>query len=428
MTRAQRALVAALVVAFVVLGVVVEVRSAFLRRRMTDVGCYLRAAWAVRAGADVYSVTDDNGWHYNYPPLLAILIAPLADAPPGQPAVTALPFPVSVAVWYWASVAAFVLAVHMIASALEAASGIPTRPFGQRWWAARLVPLLVVAVPAGRTLARGQVNLFVLALLAGWVAGTIRGHQFRAGLCLAVAVCIKVIPALLVLYPLWRRDRRGLAGVAAGLVAGLAVVPAITCGPTAALAQARTFLETTILPGLGAGGDTSRGVELTHANTTDSQSIMTALHNVVHPHQWHRPAQVDPWVRRVHWAVGGVLLLLTLGRTGRGVGAPRDEVCLMGALTVLMAVVSPVCHMHYFVFALPLVAGLNWGRPGRFASAAAIAFVIANLLSCLPVPLFRQYGLTTLAALALWGVAIARPRRATATPVPGATIAPAVAA
>jgi hypothetical protein len=195
-----------------------------------------------------------------------------------------------------------------------------------------------------------------------------------------------------------------------------------------ALVQARTFLDTTILPGLGAGGDTSRGIELTHANTTDSQSIMTALHNVVHPHQWYRPAQVDPWVRRVHWAVGGVLLLLTLARAGRGVQSPRDEVCRMGALTVLMAVVSPVCHMHYFVFALPLVAGLCWGRPGRFVSAVILAFVVANLLSCLPVPLFRQFGLTTLAALALWAVAMTRPGRAAAKPAPASTIPAAVAA
>ena len=65
--------------ALVAFGVLVEVRSAFLKRRMGDLGCYLRGAWAVRTGADLYSVTDDNNWHYNYPALLAILMAPLAD-------------------------------------------------------------------------------------------------------------------------------------------------------------------------------------------------------------------------------------------------------------------------------------------------------------------------------------------------------------
>ena len=63
-------------------GVLVEIRSAYMRRRMTDLNCYLRAAWAVRqGGADLYHVFDDNGWHYNYPPLFAILLTPLADPP-----------------------------------------------------------------------------------------------------------------------------------------------------------------------------------------------------------------------------------------------------------------------------------------------------------------------------------------------------------
>src|SRR5262245_17109635 len=88
----------ALVVGVVVVGVVgivVEVRSAYLTRRMTDFQVYLRAAWAVRTGADVYAVQDDNHWHYNYPPLFAILLVPLADAPPGTAPLTGgVPFAV----------------------------------------------------------------------------------------------------------------------------------------------------------------------------------------------------------------------------------------------------------------------------------------------------------------------------------------------
>src|SRR5689334_10152746 len=71
-----------LLLVFLPLGALVEYRSAFLKRRMTDLNCYLRAAWAVRqGGGDLYHVLDDNGWHYNYPPLYAILLAPLADPP-----------------------------------------------------------------------------------------------------------------------------------------------------------------------------------------------------------------------------------------------------------------------------------------------------------------------------------------------------------
>src|SRR5580700_7319766 len=79
--RWERWALALLFLATVVFGVLVENKSAFLCRRMGDLGCYLRAAWAVRAGADMYGLTEDNGWHYNYPPLYAILLTPLADPP-----------------------------------------------------------------------------------------------------------------------------------------------------------------------------------------------------------------------------------------------------------------------------------------------------------------------------------------------------------
>src|SRR5262245_32930332 len=117
--RAQRWGLLLLAAFFVVFGVLVEVRSAFMQRHMTDLQVYLRAAWAVRAGQDFYAVTDDNFWHYHYPPLLAILLTPLADAPPGAERSWQVPFPVTVAVWYLLGLACLVFAVHTLAAAVE---------------------------------------------------------------------------------------------------------------------------------------------------------------------------------------------------------------------------------------------------------------------------------------------------------------------
>jgi len=414
-------------VAAIVLGGIVEWRSVFLKRRMTDVGCYLRAAWAVRTGNNLYDVTDDNHWHYNYPPLLAVLIAPLADSPPGQPQPTAVPYAASVAIWYAASLVAICLAVHWLASALsvaglsEAGPRVPwTRGpgsvtpakeepirFGYHWCAMRLLPFLILLPAIGRTLARGQVNLFVVALLAGWIAGIVRGNRFRAGLYLAAAVCIKVIPALLIIHPLWRRDRRCLLGTAVGLLLGLIVIPVAACGPRAAYEHAHTFLKVTLLPGMGVeSGDTTRLIELTSINTTDSQSMMTALHNLAHPNPWLRPPKAEPWVRRTHWGMAVALLAITLWRYRRE-RSGRSEVCFAGALMVVMTVASPVSHLHYFVFCLPLVAGL-WATEQRSRGLVTVTafFVFANAASLLPIDLFRSFGLTTLAALVLWGAAM----------------------
>src|SRR5262249_39700762 len=200
------ALLPVLVIAF---GVLVEVRSAFLKRRMGDLGCYLRAAWAVRTGGDLYAVTDDNHWHYNYPPLLAILMAPLADPPPGEDGARRPPYAVSWAVWYVFSVLCLAVGVHVLARALEKTSARPevrNQPAGcRRWWALRLWPVLVCLPPIGHTLMRGQVNLLVLALFCAAAAATVVGRRFQAGLWLSGAVSIKIYPAFLLLYPLWRR-------------------------------------------------------------------------------------------------------------------------------------------------------------------------------------------------------------------------------
>src|SRR3954447_21646504 len=82
LSRRERVALACFLVLFALFGLAVEKRSAFMRRRMCDVGCYLRAGWSARSGGrHLYDQIDDNGWHYSYPPLFALLIMPLADPP-----------------------------------------------------------------------------------------------------------------------------------------------------------------------------------------------------------------------------------------------------------------------------------------------------------------------------------------------------------
>src|SRR5437588_359272 len=120
-------------------GALVELRSAFLSRRMGDLGVFLRTAWAVRTGGDLYHISDDNRWHYSYPPLYAILMAPLADPPAGADSAGYVPFAWSVAICYVLNLGSLFLAVHLLASALEATADDDTfavqRPRHRRWWA-----------------------------------------------------------------------------------------------------------------------------------------------------------------------------------------------------------------------------------------------------------------------------------------------------
>src|SRR5438067_2362173 len=95
-----------------------EVRSCFMTFRHTDFTVYVRAAWAARAGHDLYAVADEHGWHYCYPPAFALLLTPLADPPPGEPRAGYPPFWLAAAVWIVVSTLAAVWAAHMLARAV----------------------------------------------------------------------------------------------------------------------------------------------------------------------------------------------------------------------------------------------------------------------------------------------------------------------
>src|SRR5262249_38735572 len=148
LTRLQRVLVWSLAVVFLVMLIPVELRSAFLKRPMTDLQVYLRAAWAVRTGHDLYAITDDNKWHYHYPALFAILMVPLANAPAGENQDGLLRMHESVALWHFFSLVCLLAAAHCLASALEGKSSWRGQPrYCFRWWALRIWPVLVCMTP-----------------------------------------------------------------------------------------------------------------------------------------------------------------------------------------------------------------------------------------------------------------------------------------
>ncbi len=189
-----------------------------------------RAAWAVRVGANLREVTCSRGWHYVYPPTLAVLMAPLADPPPGDESTAALPFAVSAGIWYVINVFCLAIGVHMLATALERASGHVSVRGPRAWWQLRVLPVAACLPVVGETLTRGQVNLILLALLSGFVASLLNGRAYRAGALLAGAICLKIIPVFLLLIPAWRRDGRCLAGCAIGVVVIGLFIPMLSLG------------------------------------------------------------------------------------------------------------------------------------------------------------------------------------------------------
>jgi hypothetical protein len=410
LNRWERLGLAGLLLAVLAYGVIIEIRSAFLHRPMTDVQVYFRAAWAVRTAHDLYEVSDDNNWHYNYPPFLAILLTPLADAPPGFDRDGLVPYAFSVGVFYCLNLLALCWGVHVLAGALEARLPEERRPMrhGRRWWRLRVYPVLACLPPVGLTLNRGQVNHFVLAALCAALAGLLADRRVRAGLWVAGAVCVKVIPAFLALLPLVRRDRRALAGGAAGLALGLGVLPVAVFGPAQTLDYCSEWAEALA---------SKRARELTDQTATHSQSVQAIMHNTLHFNLLTRPTQPSP---TVVWASRGICLLLTaltLGAAWRRRNAPGCEALTFGLLIVVMLLASPVSHQHYFTLVIPLMTVLMAMSFERTDSSRVgwglTAVIFVNLLAS-GVPLYpgmiplRDGGSAMYATLLVWAFGLAK--------------------
>jgi len=145
---------------------------------------------------------------------------------------------------------------------------------------------------------------------------------------------------------------------------------------------------------------------------TDSQSILATLHNTLHLDRATRPKDASQRVRLVSWLIGGCLTLVTLwaGRRRR-IQAPPAQVIFFGMLVLNMLFLSPVCHLHYFCLAIPIVMGLMArsmerhpdGRVGPWVSFVLVMFTLCTVPSQIPgCEVVRDCGLSLYGGLLLW--------------------------
>jgi hypothetical protein len=390
---------------------ITEVRSCFLERRMTDFDVYLRAAWAARTGNDMYAVTDDNNWHYCYPPTFALFLMPLADPPDGFPRDGYLPFPISVGIWIILSYAFAIWAAHRLANLI-----VPeAKPGSRRWWTARNGPLFLCAGGIGYTIVHGQVNTLVALLVAAMFATWVAGRKLASGMWLAAAIAVKVVPAFLVLFPFIHRDRRSLIGVGLGLVLLLGVLPACVFGVSGAISENRKLVDQVLVPGTTGQGDQTRAKELTRTVATDSHSFQAVIHNYLNPDPKTRPADATVSTRIIHWTICALMTAITLMVGWRCRGSDNaTQLVILGCLLLIMILASPVSHIHHYAMALPAISGF-WlkglvDRPGHawpspWVSVPLLVWCVGTGLPLFPFELcvqMREFGLGTSATVIAW--------------------------
>src|SRR5262249_45129196 len=112
----------------------------------------------------------------------------------------------------------------------------------------------------------------------------------------------------------------------------------------------------------------------------------------------------------------GILAVLTLVAAGRRKRSMTQEVMFFGCLILVMLLASPVCHLHYFALALPLVMALlaqKWKPLAPLRQRLLWwtffgLFFLANAIPQIPaLHLTRDIGLAMWGAIVLWTAGVA---------------------
>jgi len=449
--RHERISIIIAVCVLVAFGLLQERRTALRHEPMTDLGVFCIASGAIWSGENPYAISDWHGWHYQYPPALAILFLPLAEPiplqrpalPPGEPRTAAntpwgyaidgnnyysfhaenTHFFFVVAAWYLISLAGILLSAHALGCTLEGGKLRSPPPedayLRRRWWWRRLLPLAVCAGSLMTDLSRGQADILMLTAICLGIYFVATSANFKAGLCLAFPATVKLFPPLLLAYPFIRRQWSMAIGVVVGLLILLAVLPLVTLGPKRTTELYQCWIEVLAKPALGHGTDTSRLRELTGMGSTDNQSLLATIHNWTY-HSLvtrERPAEAAAWERNLVYAVGSILVIGIIFVMGlRRTDSPHELLVAIGLLVGIALVVSPIVHNFYYLLTLPLVAAFVDLGLGSTSQAKldwkmllpVVIFMLGDLLARLPKigPLLRDNGITTLSLLWLLAAGI----------------------
>jgi hypothetical protein len=440
---------------------------------MTDFSVYTEAGAAFFDGRPPYEVQNVRGWRYIYPPLFALLVAPLSQISP----------PAQAAVWFAISVL-LSLGVYFESRKLLAGILSDTPRSRKIAWQLGLVAGVTVLFPLLNCLQRGQLGVALLyPLFWGFrlvLLGQRRSAWFAGGVILALPVILKLTPVLPVgcllvaVAAAWRgvrvasftrpslsvairegeadrllrsgdlppvtRTWQGPACLTAGVLSGAALfallIPSALVGWQANLGHLHTWY-------------TRVATKVNHDRTDQfaengctfrNQSLSNAVHrfgnwvgyvagagpddrliDTTVPEMGSLPMDhwlVDPSLVAARGAAT-LILLLTVAALGRR-GDSLSLGFALGLACVATLIVSPVARGHYFLLYLPaLLFGGTWmldHRPGKTATIMNLTPLALCVIHYTALEYAGRIGLlgigTTVWFFAACGIVLAETRHA----------------
>jgi alpha-1,2-mannosyltransferase len=329
----------------------------------------------------------DIAQRYNYPnpPIMALLLYPLARLPAaagelGLPEKAASLF--AALCWFYIKAGLTMLAFRWVFQLVEG----PSRPFPL--WAKCLTVLLALR-PIMSDLQHGNVNLFILFLVVAALTAYHRRRDGVAGLVLGLAIACKVTPALFVPYFLWKRSWKILAGCTAGLALFLwpGLAPALCMGWQRNQQHLVSWYYDMVHPFVVEGKVTSEHHNqslpgLVARLATHSPSFSTYVNNV------YTPTHYDNWLNlspaQARWLVKGcmglfALLVVWVCRTPT---TPRENWRLSAEFSIIllgMLLFSERTWKHHCVTLLLPFAVICYYLATAAASKRLRAYLIGSL-------------------------------------------------
>lgn len=366
-----------------------------------DFTIYFDAAANLRRGLPIYDFAAargmPNGPVYKYPPLFAILLAPL----------TTLPVRFVAAGWYVLNLALVALLLVLLARQnLHEKRNDSLHGTFLVWIA------FLGLQPLWESLIRGQMDVIILtAAVVAMILLYQRRVEWLAGAFLAFATMLKIYPGFLIVYLLWRQRWRAVVGFAVTL-AGLVLLSGLTVGWDVLWRYATEILT----------------VQTAAVPWPENQSIDGFLARLV------IPAEATNWYTTIAFSRSTLLLLysatiavfavtvyFTWGRWG--IEISRRQFKLGLAATLLIAVILwPTSWIHYETLLLLPYSLLildqvqaprrSWGTMALLVMTYLIVAIGNEYLVLKPAlnqdgPLrllqsYKLYGMLALWSLILW--------------------------
>jgi hypothetical protein len=329
-------------------------------RHRTDFTVFTEAGAAFFDGRDPYKVTNPRGWHYLYPPLFALLVAPLSVFDTES----------QVVIWYIVNVTLAFGCFGEARMLWRLVSGSESR----RWrWVPRLA-LLTVFLPFLDCMQAGQLGIAILYLLMLGFRHVVqyqsRTHWLLGGLILSLPASVKLVPSLPVALLLLQRwssvvkqpaERRILSqavAVTAGVVTGaflfMLAIPASLIGWRANLDylnvwRTRVVTNERVGPNSNFNIHSFRNQSLANAVYLFDKATASVLKPGSQANATREPAEriVHPIVRVLDGVIVAALLSVCwlLGRRNDGL----SQATAYGLACSATLVISPISWGHYYM-------------------------------------------------------------------------------